>query len=239
VTTKPAGSCRSSVYLSRSRRGVRRALSARAAAVLIALSQFAGAGIAAAQEPAAATPVTADLEKELTVVREELRKAFNTGDLELLLSYCHPQVIATWPNGDVAVGHDGVRKVVETLVKSDQRPFESYQVNPTVDNRVVLNGGQLVVSRGSFNDEYTLTQPRGQQVRLGSLWTATLIKSNGRWLITSFHLSANAFDNAVISLYLTLERAVSATVGGVAGLLVGAALGVWWARRRVRVSTAS
>ena len=187
----------------------------------------------------ASSPVTPQLEQELNAVREDLRKAFNTGDLELLLSYCHPQVIATWPNGDVAVGHDGVRKIIDTLVKSDQRPFDSYEVNPVVENRVVLNEGQVVVSRGRFNDRYTLTRPRGEQIDLGSLWTATLIKANDRWLITSFHLSANAFDNPVISLYLSLTRMVAGTVGGAAGLIVGVVLGVWWTKRRGRLHPAA
>jgi ketosteroid isomerase-like protein len=190
-----------------------------------------GSALVIAADQAGTSPVSPQLEQELTVVREDLRKAFNTGDLELLLSYCHPQVIATWPNGDVAVGHDGVRKVIDTLVKSDQRPFESYQVNPTVENRVVLNDGQVVVSRGKFNDRYTLTRPQGQQVDLGSLWTATLIKSNDRWLITSFHLSANAFDNPVISLFMTFQRTVTGAVAGAVGLIAGLAIGVWWARR--------
>jgi ketosteroid isomerase-like protein len=204
----------------------------RIAAVFIVLSHGTASVIATGQ--AGGSPAASQLEQELDAVREDLRKAFNTGDLELLLSYCHPQVIATWPNGDVAVGHDGVRKVINTLVKSDQRPFESYEVNPTVENRVVLNDGQVVVSRGRFNDRYTLTRPRGRQVDLGSLWTTTLIKSNDRWLITSFHLSANAFDNQVISLFLTLQRTVAGAVGAGVGLIVGAALGVWWTRRRLR-----
>jgi ketosteroid isomerase-like protein len=207
------------------------------AAVVIVLSQFGAAGVASGQ--GASPAIAPQLEQELNAVRDDLRKAFNSGDLELLLSYCHPQVFATWPNGDVAVGHDGVRRVVATLLKSAERPFESYRVDPIVENRVVLNDGELVVSRGQFNDEYTLTRPSGRQVRLGSLWTATLIKSNGRWLITSFHLSANAFDNAVISLYLTLERMVSASIGVGVGLLLGAALGMWWARRQLRVRTAT
>jgi ketosteroid isomerase-like protein len=204
------------------------------AAVFIVLSHGGGAVAIASDREATSQAASPQLEQELNAVREDLRKAFNSGDLELLLSYCHPQVIATWPNGDVAVGHDGVRKIINTLVKSEQRPFESYQVNPTVENRVVLNDGQVVVSRGQFNDEYTLARPKGQQVHLGSLWTATLIKSNDRWLITSFHLSANAFDNPVISLYLTLQRTVAGAIGGVAGLIVGAALGVWWTRRRLK-----
>jgi ketosteroid isomerase-like protein len=204
--------------------------------VLIVLSQ--GSALVIASDQAGNPPASSQLEQELDAVRADLRKAFNAGDLELLLSYCHPQVIATWPNGDVAVGHDGVRKVIDTLVKSERRPFDSYEVNPTVENRVVLNDGQLVVSRGKFNDRYTLTQPRGQRVDLGSLWTATLVKSNDRWLITSFHLSANAFNNPVISLYLSLARTLAAAIGAAVGLIVGIGLGMWWTRRRLRLAAA-
>ena len=128
-------------------------------------------------------------------MRADLIKAFNERDLELLLSYCHADVIATWPHGRVAVGHDGVREAIAELLGGDQQIIESYRTDPVVESRIVLNDGQTVVSRGKFNDEYTLARPKGKTVRLDSNWTATLVKIDGRWLIASFHMSTNAFGN--------------------------------------------
>ena len=108
------------------------------------------------------------LEEELTAIRTDLIKAFNTRDLELLLSHCDTNVIANWPNGQSAVGHDGVRKVIDELLGAEQPLIASYTTDPVVETRNVLTDGKTVVSSGKFNDEYVLNRPKGQKVRLDS-----------------------------------------------------------------------
>ena len=174
------------------------------------------------------------IESELAEVRADLVKAFNARDIDLLLSYCHPEVIASWPHGKVAVGHDEVRKVIDELLGGDQRVIESYKTDPMVESRVILNEGKTVVSRGIMNDEYTLVRPSGKEIALHSNWTATLVKIDQRWLIASFHLSANAFDNEAIDLFSTMARNLWGGAGGVAGLLIGGLLGFLFGRRSRR-----
>jgi uncharacterized protein (TIGR02246 family) len=192
-----------------------------------------GQAVALGQEDTGGEPDD-QLEQELAEVRADLIKAFNESDLELLLSYCHDDVIATWPHGRVAVGHDGVREAIAELLGGDQQIIESYRTDPVVETRVVLNDGQAVVSRGKFNDEYTLTRPKGKTVRLDSNWTATLVKIDGRWLIASFHMSTNAFDNEVIDLFAAMTRFFWGSVGGVSGLVIGLIVGIVLGRWRSR-----
>jgi ketosteroid isomerase-like protein len=194
--------------------------------------------LVSAQEKNASAVSESSIEEELAEVRAGLVKAFNTRDLELLLSYCRSDVIATWPNGQVAVGHDQVREVIDELLGSDQPLIESYTTDPVVETRIVLHDGQTVVSRGKFNDEYTLSQPKGRKVRLDSNWTTTLVKIDGRWQIASFHMSANAFDNEVITLYAMVLRFWWGGMGLSAGLVLGGVLGFAFGRRRRRKQTA-
>ena len=51
-------------------------------------------------------------------------------------------------------------------------------------------------------------------------WTATVVKRDGRWLLTSYHVSWNALDNPLLN---TAKRAVYyvSPVAFLAGLAVG------------------
>ena len=161
-----------------------------------------------------------ELSQELVEVREGLTKAFNTEDLDLLLSYCHDDVIAVWQNGQVATGHQGVRDVVNELTSEDG-VLAGYSADPTVEHRTLLCDGNVVVSMGKLNDTYTLKNPKGTEVQLNSIWTAALAKFDDRWLVTSFHVSANAFDNEVITLYSKMARWTTGMIAGVVGLALG------------------
>lgn len=184
----------------------------------------------APDEPAGASPDD-KLDAELKALRDGLADAFNSGDVDKLLSYCHPQVIATWQNGAVAVGHDGVRDVVRQLVSGDSRVLASYSADPTVDHRLVLQDGTLVVSCGSLNDEYTLAREGGATVKLDSKWTVTVAKLDGRWQVLSFHVSCDAFDNEVITIFLQMTRYMWGALGGGIGAVMGVALGMYLGRR--------
>jgi hypothetical protein len=70
-----------------------------------------------------------------------------------------------------------------------------------------------------MKDHYVLG--RGPSVNLNSRWSATLIKDNDRWLLASFSASTNAFDNEVVSLYLTSQKYTVSAVAGLIGIGIG------------------
>jgi ketosteroid isomerase-like protein len=188
---------------------------------LLALS----AASAQAQEPSTQdteTPAAVDtkaIDAELDKFRDELFHAFNTGDYPAMLEkYCHKDIIATWQDGTTSEGHAGVIAEFDKL----KQFIDKMTVDATTDKRLILNDGDLVISSGDMKDHYVLG--RGPSVNLNSRWSATLVKDNDRWLLASFSASTNAFDNEVVSLYLTSQKYIVSAVAGLVGLFVGVIL---------------
>jgi ketosteroid isomerase-like protein len=177
------------------------------------------------------------LSEELDEVRQAVTKAYLNKDLDLLLSYCHDDVIAVWQNGQVAKGHQGVRDVVNELTK-DGGIIVDYSADPVVDHRTVLSDGNVVVSMGQLNDTYTIAGFE-EQFELHSNWTVALAKIDGRWLITSFHVSTNAFDNETIALKVKMTRWITGAIAGTIGLVLGLVLSILVVRRKNRLRAAA
>ena len=100
--------------------------------------------------------------------------------------------------------------------------IDKMTVDATTDKRLILNDGNLVISSGEMKDHYVLG--RGPSVNLNSRWSATLIKDNDRWLLASFSASTNAFDNEVVSLYLTSQKYTVSAAAGLIGIGLGLVL---------------
>ena len=175
-----------------------------------------------AQEAApqdAATQASVDtkaIDAELDKFRDDLFHAFNTGDYPAMLEkYCHKDIIATWQDGTTSEGHAGVIAEFDKL----KQFIDKMTVDATTDKRLILNDGNLVISSGEMKDHYVLG--RGPSVNLNSRWSATLIKDDDRWLLASFSASTNAFDNEVVSLYLTSQKYTVSAAAGLIGIGIG------------------
>jgi uncharacterized membrane-anchored protein YhcB (DUF1043 family) len=159
---------------------------------------------------------TKAIDAELDKFRDELFHAFNTGDYPAMLEkYCHKDIIATWQDGTTSEGHAGVIAEFDKL----KQFIDTITVDATTDKRMILNNGNLVISSGEMKDHYVLG--RGPSVNLNSRWSATLINDNDRWLLASFSASTNAFDNEVVSLYLTSQKYTVSAVAGLIGIGIG------------------
>lgn len=159
---------------------------------------------------------TKAIDAELDKFRDELFHAFNTGDYPAMLEkYCHKDIIATWQDGTTSEGHQGVIAEFDKL----KQFIDTITVDATTDKRMILNNGNLVISSGEMKDHYVLG--RGPSVNLNSRWSATLINDNDRWLLASFSASTNAFDNEVVSLYLTSQKYTVSAVAGLIGIGIG------------------
>jgi hypothetical protein len=162
---------------------------------------------------------TKAIDTELDKFRDDLFHAFNMGDYPAMLEkYCHKDIIATWQDGTTSEGHAGVIAEFDKL----KQFIDKMTVDATTDKRLILNDGNLVISSGEMKDHYVLG--RGPSVNLNSRWSATLIKDNDRWLLASFSASTNAFDNEVISLYLTSQKYTISAAAGLIGIGLGLVL---------------
>ena len=188
---------------------------------LLALNAAAVRAQEAATQDAASqeTVDTKAIDAELDKFRDDLFHAFNTGDYPAMLEkYCHKDIIATWQDGTTSEGHAGVIAEFDKL----KQFIDKMTVDATTDKRLILNDGNLVISSGEMKDHYVLG--RGPSVNLNSRWSATLIKDNDRWLLASFSASTNAFDNEVVSLYLTSQKYTVSAAAGLIGIGLGLVL---------------
>lgn len=202
--------------------------------LFLALGFLFALNAAVAQEQEAATVDTQSqasvdskaIDAELDKFRDELFHAFNTGDYPAMLEkYCHKDIIATWQDGTTSEGHAGVIAEFDKL----KQFINKMTVDATTDKRLILNDGNLVISSGEMKDHYVLG--RGPSVNLNSRWSATLVKDNDRWLLASFSASTNAFDNEVVSLYLTSQKYTVSAAAGLVGIGLGFVLARVMSRR--------
>ncbi len=157
----------------------------------------------------------------LDQLRASLVAAFNKQDIEGTLSNLTPDVTVTWQNGEVNHGPAEVRAYYARMMSGEKRIVREVKCDPKIIGRQMH--GDWAVSWGNLNDHFTLMD--GSDLPFYSTFTATTMKSGDRWLVTSFHVSVNAFDNPVLRLAVTKT---AWWVGGGAlavGLLGGFLLG--------------
>ena len=169
----------------------------------------------------------AKLEAELDQFRKDLYTAFNEGRYEeMLKNYCHPEVVATWQDGSVSHGHAEVLAEFKKLSEF----IDKIEVDPTVEKRVVLDGGKMVISTGKMNDKYKLK--RGETVSLESHWSGTMVRENDKWMLVSFSGVANSFDNSVIRLFVSESTNRMVLIAAAASLVFGFLGGFWIGRKK-------
>lgn len=150
-------------------------------------------------------------------LREGLVESFQKGDIDALLTFLDPEVVVTWQNGEVCEGREEVRAFYERMMDGENRVVSDIKSNPEILGRHI--DGDRAVSWGNLNDHFILMD--GSDLPFNSVFTATIVKRDDRWLVAAFHTSVSVFENPV------LETAVSKTAlwtglgGGGLGLLLG------------------
>ena len=173
------------------------------------------------QEVTASANMPKDVEaihNELRALREDLTKALIAGDVDRQLTFAHKNIVTTWQNNDVTRGPGGLKAFLGKMDAGKQRVFQGYKQPPEADDLSIIYGGDTAIAFGSSVPHYKIL---GMEFDLKNRWTATLVKEDGRWLIASYHVSANVLDNPL------LDAAKSALywTGGIT-LVVGFVLGI-------------
>lgn len=156
---------------------------------------------------------------ELRTLRAGLFDAYEKRDIEQMLEYVHQDAVITWQNGDVNHGRQGLREFYKKMMEGDDRVVESVTSELTVDDLSIIHGGDTAVAFGTIDDEYRLSD--GTDFNLTSRWTATVVKEGDRWVVASFHVSANVFNNPILDMAKSYLIYVG-IIAGFIGLLLGA-----------------
>jgi uncharacterized protein (TIGR02246 family) len=188
----------------------------------------------AAPAPAPGTPASPDapLEKraaenpnheQLRVLRDGITDAMNKKDVDGIISFLHPDIVFTTMNGDVAKGHQGIRDYYVKMMSGPNRVVDSVTVKFNADDLTSLYlNDSMGVCYGSTQDVYTLKG--GRRMDINARWTATMIKEDGKWLVTAIHYSTNMFDNPVLTALQKTMMMVGmgcAVVGILLGMMIG------------------
>ena len=185
-------------------------------AFVLALSFLSPSFLYAHEEavPSVTVDDEAAIHKELVALREDLTEAIESRDLEAMLKYVHKNVVVTWQNNEVVRGEAAMRDFYSATGKS---VFQHYTSKPQADEETILYGGDMGIVFGKSVGHYTVP---GREFDMENRWTATLVKEDGRWVVGSYHVSANVLDNPVLDI---AKKTVYLT-GGIT-LLVGIVLG--------------
>lgn len=167
---------------------------------------------------------------ELRALLTNIMGAMNKKDVEGIIPYLHPQIVFATMNGDVAKGHQGIRDYFAKMMTGPQRVVDNVTMKFTASELTTLyQNDTMGICHGTTQDAYTLAG--GKKMDINATWTATMVKENGKWLVSSIHYSANIFNNPV----LTAVQKTMMMVGmgcAVVGLLLGMMIGRKTAGRR-------
>jgi ketosteroid isomerase-like protein len=169
------------------------------------------------------------IHEELRALKREAEKALNERDLDGLLRFADSKVVATWQDAEVSRGHDGVRTYYQKMLEGDDSVVRDVSTEIVVDELAHLYGGDTAVSSGDMVQHFQLRD--GMKFDLNSRWTATLVLADNQWRIAGFHVSANLFDNPVLSMAVRKTMLWSAVIAGIVGLVIGLLLMSFWRRR--------
>lgn len=179
--------------------------------------------------PVAAVPDDEAVHNALRELKATMSKALNERDLDTLVANVDPNVVFTTMNGDVCRGPEEIRAYFDKMMNGPGRVVKNVTVSFEADALTTLHGGDTGIAYGSSKDHYELMD--GQTFDVKGRWSCTMVRSGDRWLIASFHYSANLFDNPILAKVKSLisRIGVAAAIGG---LLVGFLLGRMTARRK-------
>lgn len=123
-----------------------------------------------------------------------LEQASNARDSARILQYAHDDIVMISKNGETLVGKPALERYL-------QKMFGMAPSLKGLHSRVRLSAspnirGQHAIAHGVSDDIYDFSD--GMQLRITTIWSATLVKSGAQWQIASVHFSFNLFDNPLL-----------------------------------------
>jgi uncharacterized protein (TIGR02246 family) len=159
------------------------------------------------------------IHEELRTIHKAMMEAHNKNDIDGMLKYVHKDAVATWQNGVTRRGHDGIREFHNEMLGGPKSKLVKETTHIDWDDLSIIHGGHTVVAFGKMSNHFDLRD--GMQFDLDSRCTVTLVKEDGKWLLTSFQAGSDIYDNTILHLAIRKTMYWTAGIAGGAGLLIG------------------
>jgi uncharacterized protein (TIGR02246 family) len=176
-----------------------------------------------AQAPAKEDPA----HDELRGLLKQVLKAYNSQDIDQLVSHFTDDAVVTWQNSKVTKTPKGIKEYFEEMSKGPNARVTKATVDPEVEELTHLYGN-TGIAFGKSKDYFLLND--GLEFTQNSRWTAAVVKKDGQWKVAALHICVNMFDNPVLELAVKRTGMYAGGLGLVLGLLVGV-VGVGLLRR--------
>src|SRR5688572_25483540 len=85
-----------------------------------------------AAAPAATAPLDPGVAAQVDSLRDQLKAAYARGDVAGMLKFLHPQVVITFPDGEVLEGRDALVGYYDRMLKGPDPVVQSYTSDPVV-----------------------------------------------------------------------------------------------------------
>lgn len=167
---------------------------------------------------------TEEVHNQLRAMKDQCVKSLNAGDFESVIQFADEEILFTAMDARQAHGRGELKSYLEKMTKGPDKVVEGFQTEVEVDRLTKLYGPDFGVASGTSLSHYKLTD--GSDFAVKNRWTASVVRKNGKWLLASFHSSANVFDNPLLDLakrYAKMAAAGAVLLGLVIGLLIGRA----------------
>ncbi len=174
-----------------------------------------------------ANPVT---NPELIQLREGLINSFKANDMDRFGAYLATNVVVTWQSGEVCKGRESLKETFKKLTQGDRPVIQKVSLEPVVIGH--QSQGDWIMAWGEMNDSFSFGG--GSILPLRSRFTMTAHRSNGHWLVSSLHISANVFENPMLTSATRRVVAFGGVLAGLLGLGVGFSFGRSWKTRKTQ-----
>lgn len=144
--------------------------------------------------------------------------SINNDDLNALDLVLHDSFSITMVDQAHITSIDEFRAYFRDRFESEGALLESLMIEPTADILTEFVSDTVGVNYGTSVDTYTLKG--GRKVVLHSRWTATTVKTDEGWKISTVHAGVNMLDNPILRA-LEKVRYFWGVGGAVIGLIAG------------------
>jgi ketosteroid isomerase-like protein len=159
---------------------------------------------------------------ELRALKDQLVEGIEEGNMDLIDPLLHPDVVVTWQDGQVCKGPAAIRRFYADMAAKSKKTFQGYKVPPTADEPTILHAGNNAGVAYGYN--VGVFHLAGKDFEMNNRWTATMVKQDGKWLLSSYHVSMNILDNPLLNT-VKLVGIGGAAIALFAGVIIGRRIG--------------